>query len=104
MRVGSGGGGCWKRRGTKELQGDIPQERGGRRKSLLREQRSWRCADREGSRERGRRYKVLLEVQKRGPNQREHLQGKKARFAGHVWPRLTHTHMSAVRKQTASCQ
>ena len=48
MTVGSGGGGCWKRRGTKELQGDIPQERGGRNKSLLREQ-TVLVKDQEGS-------------------------------------------------------
>lgn len=48
MTVGSGGGGCWKRRGTKELPGDIPQERGGRKKSLLREQ-TVLVKDQEGS-------------------------------------------------------
>ena len=46
--MGSGGGGCWNRGGAKGLLGDIPQERGGRREALLREE-TVLVKDQEGS-------------------------------------------------------
>jgi hypothetical protein len=48
MTVGSGGGGCRNRGGAKGLLGDIPQERGGRREALLRDE-TVLVKDQEGS-------------------------------------------------------